>query len=101
MLNALEAGDAEAYRQAVLDHYRPLEGVLDAAGAERLDGAAGAGAAPCEQQGGAPDGADDADDDGRGPAGALAAPGAGDVVGRAARGVPRTGRGRGGAVAAP
>lgn len=40
MLNALQTGDVEAYRQAVLAHYRPLEGVLDAAGAGRLDGAA-------------------------------------------------------------
>src|SRR5699024_1864282 len=73
MLNALEAGDAEAYRQAVLDHYRPLEGVLDAAGAARLDGAAGAG---------------------------PAAVGVEAVVGRAARGLPRPARARGGPVAA-
>lgn len=39
MLNALEAGDAAAYREAVIEHYRPLEGVLDAAGAEPLGGA--------------------------------------------------------------
>jgi DNA-binding FadR family transcriptional regulator len=32
MLTALEAGDADAYREAVLEHYRPLGRVLDAAG---------------------------------------------------------------------
>lgn len=31
MLRALEAGDAEAYREAVVAHYRPLGRVLDAA----------------------------------------------------------------------
>ncbi|HEX7351048.1 FadR/GntR family transcriptional regulator [Brachybacterium sp.] len=43
MLTALEAGDAEAYRQAVHAHYRPLGRVLDAAatgdGAAALRGA--------------------------------------------------------------
>lgn len=32
MLTALEAGDAEAYREAVHEHYRPLGRTLDAAG---------------------------------------------------------------------
>jgi len=31
MLDALEAGDAEAYREAVIEHYRPLGRVLQAA----------------------------------------------------------------------
>ena len=32
MLTALEAGDADAYREAVIEHYRPLGRTLDAAG---------------------------------------------------------------------
>ncbi|MGP5638200.1 FadR/GntR family transcriptional regulator [Brachybacterium tyrofermentans] len=32
MLTALEAGDADAYREAVQEHYRPLGRTLDAAG---------------------------------------------------------------------
>lgn len=35
MLAALEAGDAPAYREAVIEHYRPLEAMLDASGADR------------------------------------------------------------------
>lgn len=38
MLLALEAGDAEAYRAAVVEHYRPLGRVLDAAGHADADG---------------------------------------------------------------
>ena len=40
MLSALEAGDATAYRAAVVAHYRPLGRVLDAA--SRAEGAEGA-----------------------------------------------------------
>jgi len=43
MLTALEAGDADAYRQAVHAHYRPLGRVLDAAAT--VEGAAAGGAA--------------------------------------------------------
>ncbi|MDO5495192.1 MAG: GntR family transcriptional regulator, partial [bacterium] len=32
MLEAARAGDAEAYREAVREHYRPLEKILDAQG---------------------------------------------------------------------
>lgn len=43
MLSALEAGDAVAYRAAVLEHYRPLGRVLDAAAS--MEGAAEEGSA--------------------------------------------------------
>lgn len=39
MLRALEAGDVEAYREAVAEHYRPLITVIDAAVAEKQDAA--------------------------------------------------------------
>lgn len=39
MLHALEAGDADAYRAAVLEHYRPLGRVLDAASRAERGGA--------------------------------------------------------------
>lgn len=41
MLTALEAGDAEAYRNAVHEHYRPLGRTLDAAGRAAASVAAG------------------------------------------------------------
>lgn len=41
MLSALEAGDADAYRAAVIEHYRPLGRVLDAAASAEGDGEAG------------------------------------------------------------
>ncbi|MFQ6484460.1 hypothetical protein [Brachybacterium epidermidis] len=44
MLSALEAGDAAAYREAVIAHYRPLGRVLDAAAAAADRGEAGADA---------------------------------------------------------
>lgn len=41
MLTALEAGDADAYRDAVQEHYRPLGRTLDAAGRAAASVAAG------------------------------------------------------------
>ncbi|MGO1976905.1 FadR/GntR family transcriptional regulator [Brachybacterium tyrofermentans] len=41
MLTALEAGDADAYRDAVHEHYRPLGRTLDAAGRAAASASAG------------------------------------------------------------